>query len=152
MIKELLTFPPATTLHDKSKEVKTFGVRLAALIGDMWDTLDESRKVKDTLGLSAPQIGKNQRVVIIFILGERKTLVNPIIRKRSGLRWSSEECLSLPGQRYMVRRSKRVKVSAFDGNGKRVKFSAADLEAAVIEHEIDHLNGILLTEREKIRE
>jgi len=111
------------------------------LIDDMIDTMREASGV----GLAAPQIGVSLRVIVIEVPDEEViALVNPEIVKRAGQRLLDEGCLSIPGYRAEVTRSLNVVVKGLDRQGRPVRIKAKDdLLAHALEHEIDHINGVL---------
>ncbi|MFH0831039.1 MAG: peptide deformylase [Parcubacteria group bacterium] len=118
-------------------------------IDDLLDTLEAA----DGLGLAAPQIGINQRIVIVVQGNQRMCLVNPIVTTHSKERALGEEgCFSFPGLYGKVARYTKVSVDALDRRGKALHFEAHDLDARVIQHELDHLNGVLLPDRLKEKE
>lgn len=95
-------------------------------------------------GLAAPQIGRLLRIIVIEIPDEKLfALINPEIVKKSGERVVTEGCLSFPGYRGEIKRAESVTCKALDRNGKAIRIKATDLLAQSLEHEIDHLNGIL---------
>ena len=140
-----ITFYPCKDLRKKSKKVVDFKSKeLQQLILDMDKTMQE----KDGLGLSAPQVGKNINMVVISTSGGSIVLINPRIMRKSWKKELAEEgCLSLPEIFGLVNRSKKIRVSAFDKTGKKIKFTAEDLFARVIQHEVDHLKGILFIDK-----
>jgi len=96
------------------------------------------------VGLAAPQVGISLRLAVIGLPEEDPiVLVNPEIVKRSGERIVDEGCLSVPGYRGEIKRSVSVTVKALDRHGKQVRFKGTDLFAQALEHELDHLNGVL---------
>jgi len=99
------------------------------------------------IGLAAPQVGILQRLLVCELGGHTIRLVNPKIRVSSGEADMSEECLSLPGIMANVTRCRRIRVQGYDPRGRRVDLTANDLLARVIQHEIDHLKGILICDR-----
>jgi peptide deformylase len=100
------------------------------------------------VGLAAPQIGVPLRVVVIEIPGnEVMALINPEIAKRHGERLVQEGCLSVPGYQGELRRSVWVKVKAQDREGRKVRLKGEELLAQALEHEIDHINGVLYVDR-----
>src|SRR5258708_277246 len=110
----------------------------------MVETMREARGI----GLAGPQIGVQLRVIVVEIEEALYTLVNPEITWTSPDRDILEEgCLSIPGYRGNVERHTRIRVRAKDAKGKTILIDADDLLARVFQHEIDHLNGILFTER-----
>ena len=142
MIKEILKYPDKR-LNIKAEEadIEDFG-----LYTDLFDTLQST----GGLGLSAPQIGVSQRVILYRnYTHELIILVDPKIVSRKGETTSRDEgCLSVPDFRANVRRAKVIKVVGYDRFGKKIKIKANGTEAIVLQHEIDHLDGILLTDRQ----
>jgi peptide deformylase len=140
----ILTYPDPR-LKKKTREVENFKDPLVReLIFDMLETMKEN----NGMGLAAPQVGKSLRLCVIRF--ERKTyiLINPQIKSKSwGKEISEEGCLSFPGQFIPVKRSKKVKVTALNKSGKEIIIEAEGLLARALQHEIDHLDGILYIER-----
>jgi peptide deformylase len=131
---------PDTILREKAKRVKTINNSVKQLIEDMIETMHSA----SGLGLAAPQIGVPLRVIVIGIPGEEEiALINPKIIRRKGERLVSEGCLSIPGYRGQVKRAESVKVKGLDRYGKEVRLKTNELLAQAIEHEIDHINGVL---------
>lgn len=126
-------------LREKAAEVKNFGPWLKRLIGDMWDTLTLS----DGVGLAAPQIGISKRIVIIDYDEQKYCLINPRIEEKNGVQNNLEACLSVPGFSGMVERAAELRVLAIDENQEPVEINADGLLAVIIQHELDHLDGIL---------
>jgi len=132
---------PDPILRQKAKRVGTIDRSIKKLIADMVETLhaDSGRA-----GLAAPQIGVSLRVVVICISeGDDTVLINPEIVKKRGQRLVGEGCLSVPGYTGQVTRAESVTVKGRDQNGKEIRIKADGLLAQALEHEIDHLNGIL---------
>lgn len=122
--------------------MRTIDSSIQKLIEDMWETMYDAPGV----GLAAPQIGIPLRVVVIDVPEhEPIALVNPEIVKRTGERRVDEGCLSVPGFRGEITRSVKVVAKGVDpATGKEVRVKAEDdLLAEALEHEIDHVNGIL---------
>lgn len=116
------------------------------LIDDLFETMESA----DGLGLAAPQVGVSKRIIIVMQGQNSTCLINPrITRASKELRLGDEGCLSFPGLFGKVARHKWINVQALDRDGKELKFRAQDFDARVIQHEIDHLNGILLPDRLK---
>ena len=119
------------------------------------ESLIETMHSKDSVGIAAPQIGKSAQICVItknFAPDKTKdvVLINPKWEKASILKTVDEEgCLSVPKIYGQVKRHKKIKVSALDENGKKINFVADDLFARIIQHEIDHLNGVLFIEKAK---
>jgi peptide deformylase len=131
---------PDPVLRRKAKRVSHVDESLNRLIDDMIETLYEVSGA----GLAAPQVGVSLKIAVIGIPEEEIiVLVNPEVVKKSGERVVIEGCLSVPGYRGEIKRAEKVTVKAFDRNGKAFRIKADDLLAEVLEHEIDHLNGIL---------
>jgi len=101
-------------------------------------------------GLAGPQVGWTDRIVTIDADGEREGLrifVNPLIIHREGESAIEEGCLSLPGIRALVPRAAKVRVVAYTLRGERVEMEAEGLAACAWQHEVDHLNGVLIIDR-----
>ncbi|MBR54723.1 peptide deformylase [Candidatus Poribacteria bacterium] len=135
-------------LRRKAVEVRNFDFSLSSLTENMFETMYESKGI----GLAAPQIGISQRLIVIDIEEVDAefpplALVNPTITESSGEELGEEGCLSLPDFRAIVRRSTEVSINAQNIDGQAVHFSAQGLMARVLQHEIDHLDGILITDR-----
>lgn len=113
---------------------------LQSLVAEMIETMHANKGV----GLAAPQIGRSCRLIIVSHKKGDIPMINPEISHRSLLKeWGEEGCLSIPGVFGEVRRSRRVSVRYTDTAGKVQTLQAAGLLARVIQHEIDHLDGIL---------
>lgn len=135
---------PDPVLRQKAKRVRSIDGLVQGLIDDMIETM----RAYSGVGLAAPQIGVPLRVVVIEVPEEEViTLINPEIIKKKGERMVEEGCLSLPGYKGEVKRSQTVKVKGQDRYGKEIRLKAEELLAQVLEHEIDHLNGILYIDR-----
>jgi len=152
MKREYLS-PEAPMLRQIASEVEIFGTpELDELIEDMFDTMRDGGGV----GLAAPQIGVSRRVIILeFRGGERApdspaipptVLINPIITHREGTCADWEGCLSLPGLRGLVSRATEIEYVARGPNGEQLGGKAEGFHARIIQHEIDHLDGILYTD------
>jgi peptide deformylase len=129
-------------LREKARRVRLIDRSIHKLIEDMWETMYDAPGV----GLAAPQIGISLRVVVIDTHEhEPIALVNPEIVKRSGARTLDEGCLSVPGFRGELTRSIKVLAQGLDPkSGKEIRVKAEDdVLAQALEHEIDHVNGIL---------
>jgi peptide deformylase len=105
----------------------------------------------DGLGLAGPQVGVLKRIIVIDLYeeGMQFTLINPVIIKEKGNQEVDEGCLSFPNKFAKVDRPKEVVVEALDLDGNKVKLKGKDLLAQALCHEIDHLNGIVFTEKMK---
>jgi len=132
---------PDPILRRKSKRVRIIDSSIQKLINDMIETM---HAVPGRVGLAAPQVGVSLRVFVIGIPDEEDiALINPEIVRRTGERLVEEGCLSIPGYVGQIKRAVSVKVKGRDQNGKEIRIKANDLLAQALEHEIDHLNGVL---------
>ncbi|MGD0354576.1 MAG: peptide deformylase [Dehalococcoidia bacterium] len=131
---------PDPVLRKKAKRVKDID-SVQRLIDDMVETLNAAPGV----GLAANQVGTALRIIVIRVPEEEDVLalINPEIVEKQGERCVMEGCLSIPGYQAEITRSESVKVRARDRHGKLVRKKATELLAQALEHEIDHLNGIL---------
>ena len=130
-------------LRAKCKRVSAAGKSIQRLIEDMIETL----RAAPGSGLAAPQVGVPLRVVVVEPAeGELYCLINPEVVKRSGSRSVEEGCLSVPGYRAMIPRSEAVLVKARDRSYRPVRIRASELLAQALEHEIDHLDGVLFVD------
>ena len=139
-IRRIRVFPDPI-LRKKCRVVRRVDDKVRELAADMIETLDAAGGV----GLAANQVGALQRVVTLHLPGDESAivLVNPEVRETEGEREIIEGCLSFPGYEGMVKRSVTVKARWLDENGSKIKVAAEELFAQAIEHEVDHLNGIL---------
>jgi peptide deformylase len=128
-------------LREKAKRVPKIDASIRRLIQDMV----ESMRAANGVGLAAPQIGVSLRVIVIGLPEEEPfAVINPEIVKRSGERTLDEGCLSVPGYRAELTRSVTVVAKGLDEEGKPIRIKAKeDLLAQALEHEIDHINGVL---------
>ncbi|EJY55837.1 peptide deformylase [Alicyclobacillus hesperidum URH17-3-68] len=134
-------------LRQKAKPVTQFGPAIHKLLDDMAETMYHA----DGIGLAANQIGILKRLVVIDVAPNEDSfakrawieLVNPEIIAREGEQHEREACLSLPGLSGIVERAAYVKVRAQDRNGEFFEIEGRDLLARCLQHEIDHLDGIL---------
>jgi len=132
-------------LKQKCQPVTTFDSALRILVDAMFETMDQA----DGVGLAAPQIGVNSRLFVIHIKNtEKRAYINPQIIETSVETETAEEgCLSIPGVWHDVERPLRVTVQAQDLEGKAFTVKAEGLLARAIQHETDHLNGVLFIDR-----
>lgn len=135
---------PDQVLRQKAKKVSKIDESIQRLIDDMIETM----RAAPGVGLAANQIGVPLKIAVIEIPGEEViVLVNPEIIKREDERIIVEACLSVPGYQGEVNRSVRVKVKARDRQGHDIRIKGEELLAQALEHEIDHLNGILYIDK-----
>lgn len=130
-------------LKQKAAPVEKITKKTKELIESMADTMYKA----DGVGLAAPQVGVSQRIIVIDVGEGLIGLVNPVITERDGLESASEGCLSIPGVFGDVERASHVVVEAHDRNGKPVRITGKGLLARALQHEIDHLDGVLFIER-----
>lgn len=129
-------------LRKTSKPVEEIKPRIHKLLDDMADTMYDAEGV----GLAAPQISILKRIVVIDIGEGLIELINPEIITKDGEQFGPEGCLSIPGIIGNVKRAESVKVKAIDRNGEEFIIEGTGLLARALQHEIDHLNGILFTD------
>lgn len=139
---------PDRVLVSKAKPVTAFTHDLQNLIDDMIETMYAAPGV----GLAAPQVGVQQRLAVIDISSRDNkipliVIVNPVIVRKEGSMEFEEGCLSVPGYTAPVQRAERVCVKALDREGKKFELEGEGLLAIALQHEIDHLDGILLIDR-----
>ena len=147
-VRELAVLPikllPEPILRRKAKRVGIIDQSVHKLISDMIDTMRWAYGI----GLAAPQIGTSLKIIVVGLPDEEPAcLINPeVIRKGEEIP-VEESCLSIPGYRGEVKRSVSVTVKGLDQNGKPIRLKAKDLLAQALQHEIDHVNGILYIDR-----
>ena len=133
-------------LNKKCREVTEMTDRNRELIEDMIDTMYEANGV----GLAAPQVGVLKRIVVIDVSEEGDSpivLINPVITEADGEQTGAEGCLSVPGKSGVVTRANHVKVKALDENMEPFELEGTELLARAIQHELDHLEGVLYTSK-----
>jgi len=129
-------------LKQRAAEITEIDGRLARLADDMLTTMYDA----PGLGLAAPQVGVQKRMFVYDIGEGPRTLINPVISESSG-EWSYDEgCLSVPGLSFEIIRPKEIHLTGVDLDGNEVSFEADELLARLFQHELDHLDGILLLE------
>ena len=126
-------------LREKTKKVTDFDASLHRLLDDLLETMRDAPGI----GLAANQVGVPLQVAVIEIEGTITELVNPKIVRRSGAIVDWEGCLSIPGFVAEVERSEKVTVQARNRHGKEFRVKGDELFARALQHEIDHLNGVL---------
>lgn len=136
---------PDEVLERQCDKVTVFDKKLTKLLGDMYDTMIEN----DGVGLAAPQIGISQQIAIVDIDDHHGTieLINPEIIEQRGKQTGPEGCLSFPGLFGEVSRADYVKVRTYNRKGKVKVIEAEGFLARAIQHEMDHLEGILFTSK-----
>ena len=139
---------PDPVLSKRGADVKDFGPELAQFVEEMWASMYAAHGI----GLAAPQVGVSKRITVIDVSfkerpEEKIVLINPEVIEREGKQFEEEGCLSLPEIREKVQRAARVKVRAQDVNGEFFEAEGTELLARAMQHEIDHLDGILFIDR-----
>ncbi|MDD5342690.1 MAG: peptide deformylase [Patescibacteria group bacterium] len=134
-------------LRKKSLIISNFkDSTLKSLTQDLTQTMYE----EDGVGIAAPQVGQNVRLIVVSTKDKPLVLINPVIISKSWRKETLEEgCLSVPGVYGLVKRSKNIKATYQDKNGVNHDLDAKGLLARVIQHEVDHLDGILFIDRVK---
>jgi len=140
-----LRIHPDPVLRSVCEPVEEFDPALADLAEEMLAVM----RVSNGIGLAAPQVGISHQLVVAEIAGQALSLANPRILDRSGSIELPEGCLSVPGQTHVIRRDRAIRVLAYDLRGREVRIAASRLWARVIEHEIDHLRGVLIIDHAK---
>jgi peptide deformylase len=130
-------------LRRKSKPVKAFDSKLGELLDDMSETMVAANGI----GIAAPQVGVLKRAVIVVLDGEHVELVNPEIQEAEGSQVRSEGCLSVPKWYGMVERPAHIRVTGQDRNGDLFEIIADEYAVHILCHEIDHLDGILFSDK-----
>ncbi len=160
-VREIVTYP-ATVLKEKSAPVEKMDAETRTLIDDMLDTVLEDDK---NVGLAANQVGVARRIIVTDLYrydddesdsGEESAadrrkrmlvLINPEITFSEGVITYGEGCLSFPGITADIKRADHVKVTALDGDFNPVEIDAFGFQAVLMQHEIDHLDGVLIIDR-----
>lgn len=142
-IHEVVKYPDPV-LAKRGEDVTVFDTDLKKLVDEMFDSMYAAQGI----GLAAPQINISKRITVIDVSfqknpEEKIVLINPEILDREGKQVEEEGCLSLPDIREKVSRASWVKVKAQDVTGKWIEVEGEELLARALQHEIDHLNGIL---------
>ncbi len=132
---------PDSILREKAIPVRKFNDHLEKLLDDMAETMYAAEGV----GLAAPQVGVSKRVAVVDVGDDHGLieLINPEIVAQEGKQLGAEGCLSIPGLVGEVSRAQKVKVRAFNRHGEAFILEGEDYLARAIQHEIDHLNGVL---------
>ena len=143
MAKLKIVIAGAPVLREVAQPVERIDKKLQRLLRDMAETMYAA----DGVGLAAPQVGVSKRVVVIDVGEGLYELINPEIVKREGKVLGSEGCLSVPDYEGEVERSEYVECEFTDKTGQRMLLSASGLLAICIQHELDHLDGHLYTDK-----
>ncbi|NMB00987.1 MAG: peptide deformylase [Firmicutes bacterium] len=130
-------------LEQKATEVPKITKKITKLIDDMLDTMYEANGV----GLAAPQVGVGQRIIVLDIGEGPVCLVNPVVVDQEGEDIDVEGCLSIPDRWVYVKRATEIEVTGLNEKGKQVRIKAEGYFARALQHEIDHLDGVLMLDR-----
>jgi len=139
-------------LRKKAKRVKTIDKKIKKIISDMKDTL-YSHKDPEGVGLAAPQIGKSLQIFITDFEGNRLTIINPRVKKVGHAKKTKNPtkqlagCLSLPHYDGPLARAKRITINYQNEKGKKQSHEFRGFMAQIMQHEIDHLNGVLFIDK-----
>lgn len=149
-VLEILTYPDAR-LKSVAEPVTEFDAELDQFINDLIETMYAG---PGGVGIAAPQVGRQQRIVVVDVSGKPDVqnhgllvLVNPEITKWKGMKKGREGCLSVPDYIGSVIRAEKITVKSMDRKGQPVTFHFTDYEARAVQHEIDHLDGLLFLDR-----
>jgi peptide deformylase len=132
----------APVLREKAKEVNKISPTIEKLLKNMADTLYAAKGY----GLAAPQIGVSKRVIVIDIGQGLLELINPVLLEKEGRQVDVEGCLSIPGVSGEVARAYKVRVQGLNRQGDMQEIEAEGLLARALQHEIDHLEGVLFVD------
>lgn len=144
---QLITYPHPTLRH-RSKPIQRVDAQLKELIDEMFEIMYEFRGV----GLAANQVNLPIRLFIANPSGDKEegtemVFINPVINKAKGTAEAEEGCLSLPGINAQVKRNKTLHINAYDISGREVNAEVDGFLARIIQHEVDHLDGVLFIDR-----
>lgn len=145
-VRRILYLGDDPVLRRKAAPVPQVDDTVRTLIADLFETM----RAAEGIGLAAPQVGVGVRVFVMDVGDEvvgPRALVNPVIAERSGRVQGEEGCLSLPGLSAEVERDARIVVEALDERGEAVRLAVSDLTSRCIQHEVDHLDGLLFVDR-----
>jgi peptide deformylase len=130
-------------LNQRAREIEDVDGKLVRLCEDMITTMYDA----PGLGLAAPQVGVQKRLFVYDIGDGPRAIVNPVVSGAEG-EWAFDEgCLSVPGLSWEIIRPKQIHLTGYDLDGNEVSVEADELEARLFQHELDHLDGVLLLER-----
>ena len=130
-------------LREESAPVEGVDAGVRALVADLFETMDAA----DGIGLAANQVGVAQRVAVVGIEDDRFVLINPVIVESDGKETAEEGCLSIPDIFADVTRPSRIVVETLNEEGESCRIEAEGLKARAIQHEMDHLDGVLFLDR-----
>jgi peptide deformylase len=153
-VLEILKYPDEL-LKQESQPVNGFNDELRAFVIDLEETM---RAGPGGVGIAAPQVGRFERIAIVDISGMKKlpkgssnhgrmVLINPEITEWAGMEMGREGCMSVPDYTGNVIRAERIKFTAFDECGEQHEYECEGFEARAVQHEVDHLDGMLFLDR-----
>jgi len=151
-VRKIITYPHPV-LREKSLDVKDLNGSTMKVVSDLVDTMYAA---SHSIGISAPQIGEGLRIILVDVTRNphykrtnhgKLVLINPQIVEAQGEKVTREGCMSVPDFVAFVRRPRIVVVRGWTPEGKEVEIEARNLEAVALQHEIDHLNGVLFIDR-----
>ncbi len=145
MPKKEISIYPDHVLKSRANDIENIDLDIVTLAEDMTQTMYAAPGV----GLAAPQVGQQKRLIVVDPTSGKEenqliVLVNPVIVEKEGVETDSEMCLSVPETSVDVDRSTRILVSGIDLKGKDVRIEAEGFLARIFQHEIDHLNGVVI--------
>jgi len=129
-------------LKQRATEIDNIDGALVRLADDMLETMYDA----PGLGLAAPQVGVQKRLFVYDIDDEPRAMVNPVITETRGEWTYLEGCLSVPNLHWEIVRPKEILITGYDLDGNEIEIEADELEARMFQHELDHLDGVLLLE------
>ncbi len=149
-VLQIITYPDER-LKQESEPVRDFDDSLRAFIADLDETMHAG---PGGVGIAAPQVGHFRRIVIVDVSGRKNTpnhghlvLINPDITEWEGMKAGREGCMSVPDFTGKVIRAERIHLKAQDENGEWHEYDMEGFEARAVQHEVDHLNGMLFLDR-----
>ncbi|MBI3014719.1 MAG: peptide deformylase [Candidatus Tectomicrobia bacterium] len=143
---------PDPRLKEISAPVTAVTAEIRSIVRNLLDTM---KAHPGSVGIAAPQIGELKRIIVVDVSGHKRAgnhhglliLLNPVIRERDGEQIGREGCLSIPDYTARIRRAARIRVEAYDFSFSSICIDASGFEAVALQHEIDHLNGVLFLDR-----
>lgn len=130
-------------LETRAQEVPRITKKITKLVEDMIETMYEANGA----GLAAPQVGVNKRIIVVDLGEGPVCLINPVVQSAQGEEIDVEGCLSIPERWVYVKRAPEIEVTGLNEKGKPVRVKAEGFLARALQHEIDHLDGILILDR-----
>lgn len=134
---------PEAILRKKCKKVEAVDDEIRSILDEMHDLMRES----DGVGLAATQAGLDLSLVVIEVKNKVFKLINPVVIEQSGIQTFCEGCLSFPGLELEIKRARKIKLSALNEKGEAIQIETEGVLAVVFQHEVDHVNGIVFTDR-----